>query len=93
MARLRLEWPLNPPADLVTAYQVLESQDGGAFAVKAQVEAPTNFLEFNTAPVVYQWKIRPLNFVGAGPDSDVVNGPGLPSKAGTPVVTVVPPAP
>ena len=88
---LRLDWPANPPSELVTAYRVLESENGAPFVTKAIV--PTNTLTFNPAPGNYAWKVRAANFVGEGPESPVVNGPDVPTAPGQPTLTYVPPAP
>lgn len=88
MSVLRLEWPANPANELVTAYQVLESQDGGPWGLKGVTNGDT-FLQFNAVAGHFAWKVRAINFVGAGPDSPVVNGPDVPSAPGQPTLTVV----
>jgi hypothetical protein len=84
---LRLEWPASPDAELVTGYQIWRSLDGGEFEYW-QTVAGTHADTVNPTENVYAFKVKAVNFVGAGPFSPVAQGPGLPSAPGQPTLTV-----
>jgi hypothetical protein len=88
MVTLRLTWPANPPEDLVSSYQVLESFNGSPFSVTAEVPTPT-YDKLSPTPGQWAFKVTAKNFVGIGPESDPVAGPGVPSKPGTPTLSVI----
>jgi len=84
---IHLNWPANPAGEAIQKYEVLASKDGAAFAL---VGSPTvNTLDIlNPLPGVYRYKVRAVNFVGTGPESNVTDGPVLPTAPGDIVVTV-----
>lgn len=88
MANVRLDWPANPPSELVHEYEVWEQLNDGFFNVVATV--PNNFLErtLNT-PGVYHWKVKARNLAGDSGFSAVTDGPSVPSTPGTITVTVL----
>lgn len=86
--KLHLDWPANPASELITGYQIWRSLDGGEFeyvATTTETHADTE----NPSPNVYAFKVKAVNFVGAGPFSPVAEGPGLPSAPGKPTLTVI----
>lgn len=86
---LRVSWPANPPADQVLNYDLLQSANGGAFTSLGVSPATSRDVVVGTG--VYRYKVKALNVAGVGPESDIGNGPEVPTKPGTPVVeTVVP---
>ena len=84
---LRLEWPANPADEFVTSYLVYESVNGGPFTLKATVNEP--FLQFNSAPGHYAWKVVAANFVGQSEESEVTEGPDVPSAPPAPTLLVL----
>jgi hypothetical protein len=84
---LRLQWPASPANELVTGYQVWRSLDGGEFEYVATT-ANTYADTVNPSANVFAFKVKAVNFVGAGPFSPVAQGPGLPSAPGQPTLTV-----
>lgn len=85
---IHLSWPENPASEFVTKYEVLQSKDGGAFNL---VGSPTlnNLDILNPLPGVYRYKVRAVNFVGTGPESNVADAPGLPTAPGDITITVI----
>ena len=85
---IQLSWPANPAAEFVSLYQVFASKDGGAFSLVGSPVVPA--LEIlNPLPGQYRYKVRAVNFVGNGPDSNVAEGPGLPTAPGDITIVVV----
>jgi len=85
---INLSWPANPAGEGVSKYQVLESLNGGAFNLKADVT--TNALQIlNPSPGSYRWKVHAVNFVGTGPDSNIALGPDVPTQVGDITVQIV----
>lgn len=77
MAAIRLIWNPNPASQLVHSYRVWEQVDGGAWNVVATVNEPTVLREVIGG--LRKWKVQALNFVGDSPESEVLDGPGLPT--------------
>lgn len=77
MANIRLSWNPNPANQLVHAYRVFESVDGGGFNVIATVSEPTVVIAASGG--VRKWKVQALNFVGESPLSAELEGPGVPT--------------
>lgn len=77
MANIRISWTPNPENQLVSAYRVFESVDGGSFDLVATVTEPT--VVRNVSGGVRKWKVQAVNFVGDSPLSESVDGPGLPT--------------
>jgi len=87
MAQIQLNWPANPPSELVHAYELWEKVNDGFWNLKVTLEEPT--YTFTPAASQYQWKVRAVNFVGISDFSPVAEGPTAPSTPGTITVTVV----
>lgn len=86
---LKVSWTPNPAAEQILAYELFQSANGGAFASLGQAPGTSRDLSLNAG--VYRFKVKAHNAAGAGPESDIGDGPGTPSKPSTPVVeTVVP---
>jgi len=85
---INLSWPANPASEGVIKYQVFESINNGAFNFKADVTS-TSFQIANPAPGAYKWKVRAVNFVGNGADSNIAEGPTIPTQVGDLAVQVV----
>jgi hypothetical protein len=85
---IKLDWTANPASEFVTKYEVFESVNGGAFAVKANATGNTATIP-NVLPGLYRYKVRAVNFVGNGPDSAVVDGPAAPSEVLDVTLTVL----
>lgn len=83
---IALSWPANPVDEALIRYELLQSKDGGAFSVIASPTVPNHTI-LNPLPGVYSWKVRAVNFVGTGPESNVTNGPDIPTAPGD--ITVV----
>ena len=89
---LRVEWAPNPAAEQVTSYLVWERKNGGAWTAKSPQIPASGPLVFETPsplPGVYDYKIQAINVAGTSVDSDVANGPTVPSKPSTPTITTV----
>lgn len=85
---INLNWPANPAVESITKYEVRESRDGGPFNLVGT--STSNGLQIlNPLPGHYQWKVRAVNFVGTGPDSNVANGPDIPTAPGDITVSVI----
>lgn len=85
---IRLTWPANPAGELVDSYEVWQGVNGGSLQPLATT--PTNQLDIvDPAPAAYQWTVRAHNLVGYGLESDVTNGPSVPSAPGAITVTVL----
>jgi len=87
---IRLDWPANPPSELVDSYEVWEQIDNGFWNVKSLVETNHLVLESNLSAGKYRWRVRAHNFIGYGPFSAEAEGPDAPSAPGTVTVTLVP---
>ena len=85
---IHLEWPSNPAAENITKYEVLQSKDGSPFALIASPTTNSHDVP-NPLPGVYRFKVRAVNFVGTGPESNIVEGPGIPTQVGDITLTVV----
>jgi hypothetical protein len=85
---VNLVWPASPADEGVIKYQVLQSLNGGGFIQVGEVSDPV-FSIVNPAPGSYRWKARAVNFVGTGPESNIAEGPDLPTKLGDIAVTIV----
>lgn len=83
---IALSWPANPVSEALIKYEVLQSKDGGAFSLIASPTTPSHTV-LNPLPGAYRWKVRAVNFVGTGPESNVAVGPDIPSAPGD--ITVV----
>jgi len=86
---LRVSWPANPPADQALNYELFQSANGGAFASLGLNPATSRDVTVGTG--VYRFKVKAHNVAGPGPESDIGNGPDIPTKPGTPVVETVTP--
>ena len=84
---LRLDWPLSPATEYVTAYKVYESANGGSFSLKGSVT--DNFIQFTNPPGHYAWKVSAVNFVGESDPSPVTEGPDVPSAPAAPTLSVL----
>lgn len=86
---LRVSWTPNPAADQVLTYELFQSTNGAPFISLGQNPATSRDVTVGTG--VYRFKVKALNVAGASPESDIGNGPDIPTKPATPVVeTVVP---
>lgn len=86
---LRVSWPANPAVEQIIDYELYQSVNGGTFSSLGRLPGTSRDLSLNAG--AYQFKVKAHNAAGAGPESDIGNGPSVPSKPGTPVVeTVVP---
>lgn len=88
--QLKIEWAANPAAEQVTSYNVHVKRDavpvqGSPF----QVTGTSHTID-NPQPGVYTAQVIAVNIAGTSPTSDTGSGPGIPSKPGTPTVTVIP---
>lgn len=84
---LRVSWDPNPASEQIIDYELFQSTNGGAFASLGR--APGNSRDLSLNSGLYQFKVKAHNAAGAGPESDPGNGPSLPTKPATPVVTTV----
>lgn len=86
---LTVSWPANPASEQVTKYHVRKSVDGGAYVFHGVVNAPATSVDIvDPTPGVYSFKVLAENVAGVSAESDPVTSPGLPSKPGTPAITV-----
>lgn len=86
---LRVSWDPNPATEQILNYELFQSVNGGAFSSLGLNPATSREVSVGTG--VYRFKVKALNVAGAGPESDIGNGPDVPTKPSTPVVeTVVP---
>lgn len=85
---ITLNWTAAPASEFVSKYEVYESVNGGAFAIKG---SPTSnsFTILNPLPGNYRWQVRAVNFVGSGPFSAAVDGPGIPAVVADLTVDIV----
>ena len=89
---IRVSWAPNPPSEQVVDYRVFEQKNGGPWVALTPVVPASGPLQIgilNPLPGVYNYKIQANNVAGTSVDSDVGNGPTVPSKPSTPVVTTV----
>lgn len=86
---LRVTWPANPASDQVTKYNVFRSVNGSAFSLQGVVNAPANSIDIPNPSGSYRFKVQAVNVAGVSPESDIADGPGVPTKPGTPVVETV----
>lgn len=81
MATVRIKWPANPPEELVSAYKVMGSFNDAPY-IQLGTTPQAQFDVVNPAPGNWKFKVSASNFVGEGPESDPISGPGVPSKVG-----------
>lgn len=77
MTNLVLSWNPNPASQLVHSYRVWEQVDNGFWNVIATVAGTTTVITASGG--VRKYKVQALNFVGDSPESEVLEGPGLPT--------------
>lgn len=87
MNTLRVSWTPNPPAEQVIDYELFQSANGGAFASLGRAPGTSRDLSLNAG--VYRFKVKAHNAAGASVESDIGNGPDIPSKPATPTVETV----
>jgi hypothetical protein len=85
---INLSWPANPESEGIQKYQVFQSVNNGIFSLLGET-AVNSFQIVNPVSGQYRWKVKAVNFVGTGPESNIADGPGLPTQVGDIVVTVV----
>ena len=88
MTTLRVSWPANPAVEQVSKYEVFRSLNGSAFASLGQIVG-TQLDIPNPSTGIHQYKVKAINVAGSSVESDIGNGPPVPSKPGTPEVTVI----
>lgn len=87
MNTLRVSWTPNPASEQIINYELFQSKDGSLFTSLGQ--APGNSRDLQLNPGVYRFKVKAHNAAGASVESDIGDGPSIPSKPATPTVETV----
>lgn len=86
---VRVTWSPNPAEEQVSNYRLFQSVNGGTFNFLTDKGTVTTHDILNPSPGVYAYKVLAQNLAGDSPQSDPGSSPAVPSKPGTPTVTVI----